>query len=161
MDLMVNKSHLERIELAIIQAINTMTVANGYNYDWESVNQEDLNKVSSFPHINIYLDDEEDFDEDAYCKTQFRATDTWRFECFNKIEDEESDSMWTSYYYQESMIADIKKLTGDNKNLGLLVGNFIYVSSEFEDYGQGEDIFIPLKLIVKVKTDYIENRNAI
>lgn len=150
---------LTQIHDNILSAISGMTTASGYNYTWASTNQEDLNKVSSFPHVNIYLEpNEEEFEEQYYGLNTFRNWAKWRLESFNKIESEVSDSKWDSYYYQYSMLADIKRMIGNNPTLNGLVGGIIYRSSFPQEFGSSNDIYLPFKLITNFDTHYIEDR---
>lgn len=106
-------SKLTDIRNALTAAIKTMTIANGYNYDWVTVNpaNSDWNRVSAdkYPIADYWFEKEES--EDGPSNTMSITCDkTVLIDVIPKRTGIEAEDV-------DKCIDDIKKLAGTNYNL--------------------------------------------
>jgi len=153
-------SKLTSIQNEIINVIEAMTVSGGYNYDWTSTQQEDFNKISSWPHANVYLEPEEISSDGPGIPNMnsYRNTDYFQIECLNKLSYESSNSTFDIDNVLNDMLHDIKRSFGRNPTLNGEVFYVTYQGSRRVDSGQREDILLPRKLLVRLKVDYSQDR---
>jgi hypothetical protein len=153
-------SKLSVIQSGIISVIESMTVSGGYNYDWTSTQQEDFNKVTSWPHANVYLEPEEISSDDVGIPnmSSYRNTTYFQLHCYHKLDEESTNSTFDIDYILNDMLHDIKKGFGSNPTLDGEVYYVAYKGSRRMISGQGEDIFLPKKLIVRLEVDYAQDR---
>lgn len=151
---------LTDIQRALISHVETMTISGGYNSDYSSTQQDDFNKVTSWPLVNVFLLPVESvFNQiDFPDMNSYRNIAQFEFHCFNKMAEEEDNSDFEIDYVLNDMLHDVKKLLGINPTLGDVVEFAEYKGSRRERSGAGDDIFIPKKLIVKIDIAYSQSR---
>jgi len=153
-------SKLSLIQSDIITVIESMTVLGDYNYNWSSTQQEDFNKITSWPHANVYLEPEETSADDVGIPNMnsYRNTVYFQIHCHGKLSNESNNSTFDIDYILNDMLHDMKKGFGAFPTLDGQVYYVAYKGSRRVVSGQGEDIFLPKKLIVRIEVDYAQDR---
>jgi len=153
-------SKLTLIQSGILNVIDSMTISGGYNYDWDSTQQEDFNKVESFPLANVYLEPEETSSDDVGIPNMnsYRNTVMFQIHCYNKLSYESTNSIFDIDNVLNDMLHDIKRSFGRNPTLSGQVYYAAYKGSNRMDSGQAEDIILPRKLVVRLEIDYAQDR---
>jgi hypothetical protein len=150
-------SLLSTIQTALVSAIDTMTSANDYNFDY-AVQNEDFNKTT-FPLINIYLvPNEESFETNLFCMNEMRNYARFQLHCYNKALVEGCNNRFLNNYILFAMLYDIKRMIGHNYTLNGICEGILYRRTYKQPSGLRNDIFIPEKLIIEVDIPYTELR---
>ena len=147
------------IQNGILTMITNMRNLDGYNYDYQSTQQEDFNKVLTWPHINVYLmENEDNLDSPEHaCMNAFRNEANFELHCFNKLSAENSNAVFANDQVLNNMLHDVKKMIGNYPTGEGLWEYIMYDGSERVKSGIGDDIFIPKKLVVSIKISYTQD----
>ena len=147
------------IQNGLITMITGMRNLNGYNYDYLSTQQEDFTKVTSWPHINVYLmPNEDNLDEPEHaCMNAFRNEVYFELHCFHKLSSETTNSVFNIDSTLNNMLHDVKKMIGYWPTGGGLWEYIMYDGCERGKIGIADDIIMPKKLIVRVRISYTQD----
>lgn len=152
------KSYIGKIHYNLDQLLNNINVSDGYNYTTGSIKENDFNK-STFPLYQVELVDDEgllEADDPDYGAFSNKAT--FRIHCYNKLTNENDNSMFEINDILNNMTQDIKKMIGNNPSINKTVGEIYYRGSQREPSGNEEDIFMPVKLVVELDTHYNQSK---
>jgi hypothetical protein len=149
---------LTQIETNTAALIAAMTTAGGYNYNWETVNEEDLAK-GEFPRACIYLEPEETNIDDANGISGNAYTNEafFRIRVAGRLAEEKSTPMFEINKILNKALDDLKKLFGTNYSLGGVCDWIWYKSSTRLPMKSG-DIFIPKELDTFWLVRYTQDR---
>jgi hypothetical protein len=147
------------IQNGILAMINNMRNLDGYNYDYISTQQEDFNKVLGFPHINVYLmPNEDNLDEPEHTSMNaFRNEANFELHCFHKLSAENTNAVFANDAILNNMLHDVKKMIGYYPTGEGLWEYIMYDGSERVKSGNGDDLFLPKKLVVRIKISYTQD----
>jgi len=141
-----------------LAAVTDMNTSGNYNYNWLSVQQQDLSKVT-FPHLNMYqLPNEATRDSASFPNMNaFRNKQTYELHCFNKLTPESDNSVFEIDNTLNYMLHDIKKLIGSNP-IDDTVEAVDYIGSIQRTLNNGSDIILPKYLVVTIEVYYSQDR---
>ena len=152
------------IKTALYDMVNTMTIANGYNFNWAN------HRVTYTAHpelavLTIRTESEENTDKNAYTGTnQYRQTRNIIFSVrvisdlgivnFDEIIDNSETKL-------EIAKKDVLKRYNSTYNIAGDAGaiSLMYQGMEYEDDANA-DIFAPVKMNMKFTVKYIEDRQV-
>jgi hypothetical protein len=148
-------------ETAMESLIGAMSIAGGYNFDWENdVDQEDKAQHAAYPFAVVRgMPDESNTDApngahgEAYQNTAHVAIDV-----YTRLASERTDpqrDMRTDMY---KALDDLKRVFALNLGLGGVVDYIQYKSARITNEIQG-DRFVPGKLETEWEITYVQDRN--
>lgn len=142
------KSYLGKINEALLDGLETLG----------DTQQEDLAKAT-FPLYNLYLipnvsvlSESTHIDINSYRYDAF-----WEIHCYDKTTDH-SDSRFAHNRVLFGLLDNIKTLLGTNIGMDLCE-RVEYNGCEIVKLGEGADILIPQKLVVRLRTSYSQRRD--
>jgi hypothetical protein len=138
--------------------IQSMRIANGYNYDWGVSNIEDI-ALATFPSAVIRATVEEDIDEDGAHASAYQNMLYFDIAIRQVTPSETNAPLHDARVYFYRAIDDIKKLFGNNYHLDSTVDCMLYISTDFDlTRLANNDIFTPYEIITKWKARYTQSR---
>lgn len=148
---------LSTIQSGLISALDNMTISGGYNSDYDSFQQDDLAKVTTWPLINVYMSPDERAlsDQSSPNMNAIRNEVGFTLECFDKMPTEGSNTDFDVDYVLNDMLHDVKRCIGRNPTLGGLVEYIGYRGSTRTI--AAPDIMIPKRLIVTINIMYSQD----
>jgi hypothetical protein len=151
---------LTKIENNIKSIIEAIRSVDGYHFDWEICNQEDLAKVT-FPAAMVYLEpEEENLDErTGGCGGSYLNKVTFRIHVVGKLADESSNPNFDMNAVLSKALDDLKKIFGINYHINDNADAFMYRRSVRIRKLNG-DIFVPVELDTFWDCTYMQLRNA-
>jgi hypothetical protein len=151
--------YLTQIHEALIDALESMSVVDGYNYDCGTTQEIDFAKVNNWPLYNVYLFENETTLEGKYHNmNSFRNVAKFEIRCYNKLDTEGTNSTFDIDDILSYMLHDIKKMIGENPSLSGIVDYVAYNKSEQRKSGQSENIMMPKYLAVTISITYSQQR---
>lgn len=146
------------IHQGLVNMILNMRNLDGYNYDYVSTQQEDLTKVSTYPHINVYqVERETSLDEiEMAGMNAYRNEAEFRLVCYMPA-SADTDNTFNIDSNLNNVLHDVKKVLGNYPTLDGLCEYNTYEESYKEIYGIGDDIFKPKRLVIKILVGYIQD----
>lgn len=151
---------LTQIENNVKSIIEAIRMVDGFHFDWEIANQEDLAKCT-FPAAMIYLEpDEENLDDrtGAHSGTYLNKV-TFRIHVVGKIEIETSNPNFEANAVLTKALDDLKKVFGINYHINDTADSFMYRRAT-RIRKQNGDIFIPAELDTIWDCTYFQIRIA-
>ena len=152
-------SILTTIESNMATLIGSMRIANGYNYDWGTVNQPDP-ALCDFPRAMVYVSDEvgNDDPEGAWAGAYWNDA-TFTIAIDAPIDVITSVPEVSANAKLNDALDDLKSLFGSNPSLSD-AGNLpvLYKGSTREMYRNG-DWFLPKHLLTTWSLRYIQDRS--
>lgn len=149
---------LNNIDTALRDRILSLSISGGYNYDWQSVNNEDFNLVEFFPLVNIYQLDEASINSASYPDmNSLRNQLIVELHCYNRLPQESSNSVFDIDRELNYMLHDIKKMIGNYPTLNGAVEYVSYIRSTRQSSGKQDDLLLPKKLVVTIAISYSQD----
>jgi len=151
-------SILTTMESAIKALIEGMTVGDGYNYNWGTVNEDDL-ALCTFPCAQVIIDEEENLDEpNGAAAGSYQNQVFLQIVCYNRMKAVNDNPNFAVNADHNKMLDDLKKLFGTYPHANTTVINdFMYLGMEREIHSAG-DIFVPGRLITRWRARYVQVR---
>lgn len=146
------------IRSAITTAILGMKKADGYAYDWVTVQQPNT-ALGGFPRALVYLGNEVCNDTDGgTIQHSYQCTCDVVIEVEVKLSAKTAVPMFAIDSYIDDAIDDLKRLFGKNPSLNG-VGNLpvLFVSMEVAEFASG-DTFVSKKFMTNWSITYMQSR---
>lgn len=153
----VRDSILTRQEAAIEALIKTMTIYNGYNYDWETVNNRNY-ALGTWPRAEIYITEEENLDDvSGIGSMDYTNRVNYEIHISGKITTSSNNPLFDINSIHNYAIDDLKMLFGDpdNRNVSNTCDSFLYRG--FKREIKSVDQFTPNKIITKWTATYSQD----
>lgn len=141
--------------------VEGMTIADGYNYDWGTVNQPDLAKCT-FPCAVIEMDPEEtNLDEPTGVHAGAYLNEVAiKIRAVGKLDTEHTNPVFENNKTLNKALDDLKKVFGTNYSLNGTVDTIMYRRS-LRITKQAGDIFIPSELESHWIVRYTQDRQNV
>lgn len=138
--------------------ILAMRKANGYNYDWATVQDRDETH-GGYPRaiVHMGMTDSTDADDGTFHET-YQQVAEMSVEAIVKLPAQVKNPEFAAEEYCSLAIDDILRLFGRNPSLnsaGCLPP--MLVSTECPDFASG-DLYVPLKIMMIWEVSYLQNR---
>ena len=154
------KSYLGKMHHSLVEILDNLSSAEGYNYNDPDVQENDFNKVGNFPLYQVMIEDE-------FCLNEINTNDNnafanqvnFKIHCYNKLESENDNSKFAINNILNKMLQDVKRVVGNNPKINNLVSELYFRGAIREDSGKAEDIFIPKKLVIDIEMIYNQERD--
>lgn len=160
-------SILIRQKYAIYNLVKSMTIANGFNYDWMTINQLEYN-IGTFPRVFSFSKKEKNLDTKAGLSNLSYTNEVeWTLKVVGEITWPADNPMFTYDDIIFPALDDLKKLFGPGPNqqvppisygynLNGTCASFLY--SGFEQTYDSKDQFIPRDLTTTWVATYSQDR---
>jgi len=150
------------VRRALETAIDSMSTAGGYYFDWGVFNR-DL-ALSDFPNYYITMPTEENLDFDSG-ETNAGAYDNMlivEIKVNTKMQDSALDPQHSGEDELDKAEVDLKKLFADSGQIGTTMGgvgadSFMYMGYE-TNYHNSNDLYVPENRIFKFRLQYNQDR---
>ena len=143
---------------AIAALIDSMTIAGGYNNDWNTINNRNYS-IGPFPRAEIYSVEERNMDTLAGIGSGDYTNEVdWEIHIINKMQTSATNPIFDIQDLEDAMIDDMKRLFGaiDNRSVSGTVDSFLYKGFRREIVST--DQFTPRKIITKWTSTYSQDR---
>lgn len=152
---------LTRIESAMTSLIDGMMISNGFFFDWGTVGQRDLAKVSKFPSAWIDIDEEEENVDglDSAHANAYQNEVIFQVSAVGKLTSKKAIPNEAIKIISNRVLHDLKKIFGINFALlkGTGVTSIMYQGSNRIFHISG-DIFTPETLMSRWRVRYSQSR---
>ena len=155
-------SILDNIETNMASLIGAMTIAEGYNFDWGTVNEEDLSNCT-FPSAVIdptdsLADKEKNMDTLAGISSRnFTNEVLFTVLVSGEMPEFSSNANFESRSMLRSALDDLKMLFGTNLSINNTCDNVLYVGSQIETLKRN-DVQRPTRLRTIWRVVYSQDR---
>jgi hypothetical protein len=160
----MNVNITDNIENAMVALINSMNTVSGYNFNWDTVNQED-ETIGDFPRCVInptdYLADKEKNVDDTDGKSAQDYTNEVMFTLLiiGALSSVSTNPNFDIRSTMRHALDDLKMLFGENYTVNNSCDNIMYQGSQIE-YIKRNDVQRPAQLRVFFKAIYSQDRFA-
>ena len=154
----MNPSILTSQKTAIITLMKTMTVSNGYNFDWPLSNNTNM-AIDLFPRALVYRPSEENLDIlSGLGSGDYTNRVNYRINVAGKINFSSKNPVFDIEEVFAQCLDDLKRLFGKTVNRSVMgtMDSFLYVGYEHEY--KAVETFVPTGLITKWSATYSQGR---
>ena len=148
---------LTDIESRMAGLIGDMSIGDGYNFDWGSVNELDKSKWS-YPAARIRLESEENQDdlEGAWARAYLQEA-IYVIEVQTMLYEEAPQPTWVIDAELNKALDDLKRLFGINYSVSGKCDVIMYVNMTREMFVHG-DMMVPKRMFTRWRVRYTQDR---
>lgn len=158
----IPKTNFESIlndqETAIETLIKTMTIWNGYNFDWTTVNNRNY-ALGAWPRAEVYIIEEENLDDvNGISSMDYTNRVVYEIHVAGKLTTSSNNPFFDINSIHNYAIDDLKRLFGDpdNRSVSDTCDSFLYKG--FKRELKSVDQFTPNKIVTKWVATYSQDR---
>lgn len=141
---------------AIKSLIPAMTITNGYNFDWVTVNQRNL-ALGFFPRAEVYNTIETNMDVlTGIGSMDYTNAGDWEIRLEGKLITSSDNPLFDIMDIEDKMIDDVKMLMGKNPSVSNTMDSFLYKG--FTREVKAVDQFTPRMIVTKWRSVYSQDR---